>query len=396
MTFDYLNVKNSEELKNMTDFELVKLSQKDIDEYRADTYWECKECGCKISYKNSLLLTDSIYVNEMRCPNILKTKKTYYKCNKKMDLIKPDGSFLDSLYFNEIFARYQDKIIQKCNKGSYIKDPSDLYCDILLSFIKIVGQFDRDNTRKRKSQKWFSSFFWTSINNKMSDIIKTENYNKRSPTLKCPICGRIVNRITKNHLTEQGHDEIWDKVYLDMGYFLCPRYQHMDKKYNEYEKMCFENGKEYYTDKNKEFEEECLVKYFADHNGYNNIISINEFLDYDENKDFLDVELEPVYPTIDNNNDTSTKEIKSIINEIIKNIKDEDFIDLSVFFDTNNIETIRKISREALLEKYINYKDETDFYEGKKIDKILDVSVGFTTALINKIRAIKSCKKVLT
>jgi len=209
--FEVTKQRTNNELSGFSDFELVKHAQKDIDRDRMDRMWRCSECKDEISYLDSLLIANKDYVHEFRCVNNNKS----HKCNKKMAFIAGDNQGLNSVYFDELFARYQDRMIKESMSGN-ADSPDEIYSVLIMSFYKIVSQFAR-NTLKEKSPKWFSSFFWRSIQNRLADIQKTNAYSVRSPQIKCGSCGEYVGQINRRHLMKPGHEDVLRSVYFDVG-----------------------------------------------------------------------------------------------------------------------------------------------------------------------------------
>jgi hypothetical protein len=182
---DVVKIQKEESLSGFSDLELVRLSQNDIDAYRKRCVWICRSCGFRMPYLDSPLHRGEYDVHSMKCAKMMKkTNRSNYKvCNKFMVLKHLDDISFDSVYFNELFARYQDRLIHESRKSYSIDAPDEIYCFLLGTFTKIVGQFARDLFFQSKSDKWFSSFFWTSIQNRLADLQKTASYLKRTPSL---------------------------------------------------------------------------------------------------------------------------------------------------------------------------------------------------------------------
>jgi len=306
--FDYLKIKKNKDLSNLSDFELVKLSQNDIDESRSKCYWKCPDKNCKgndILYIHSLLENGVLYIHEKRCPCKKMINKRKIICNKKMILCGEEKPF-DSIYFNELFARYQNYIVRESLNYKNIDSPDEIYCTLISSFFKTVFQFNRDikSTLSNTSEKWFYSFFLTSLKNKLADMQKTKNYNKRNPLTTCLICGKEVNQINGDHLLEPGH-EIINKDLIKKSLSKIP----------------------------KEFiKEECLERYFrtfAYANIKNYVGSIHEKIKSEES-----------YQTeiIDFNNKQVLKEETNIIEEIEAKEKAKKIAEILIFTNKNIID----------------------------------------------------------
>ena len=129
-----------------------------------------------------------------------------------MVLNRDDGKDFSSPYFNELYARYQDRIISEANRCKDIECPYEIYGILCGFFMKIAGKFNRNTNMVKTGERWFGSYFWRSIKNKVADIKKTKNYGKRAPGVVCAICNSEVGQITSNHLVLAGHEEIFHQV----------------------------------------------------------------------------------------------------------------------------------------------------------------------------------------
>jgi len=216
---DVVKIKKEESLSEFSDFELVRLSQNDIDMYRKRCVWICPSCGCRMPYLDSLLVCGEYYVHSMKCARMIKrsNKSDYKVCNKGMILKHLYDLSFDSIYFNELFARYQDRLIYESRKSHFIDAPDEVYCFLLGAFTKIVGKFAREKSFQSQSDKWFSSFFWTSIQHKLADLQKTASYLKRTPPVRCEITGKEVGQITSKHLYKEAKDVIEREIILRSG-----------------------------------------------------------------------------------------------------------------------------------------------------------------------------------
>ena len=144
--FDTIKIKKNDQLKDFEDYSLIKRAQEDIDRYRMGCYWSCPKCEYVVEYSDSLVVFDSCYIHELKCFNKLKKGKkgiVRYECKSKMKLIRPDEKVFDSIYFNELFARYQDRLIWESKKSYAIDSPDEVYCFLAGYFSKIVSQFAR-------------------------------------------------------------------------------------------------------------------------------------------------------------------------------------------------------------------------------------------------------------
>jgi hypothetical protein len=215
-SYDYLRVKKNKDLQHMSDFELVRKSQDEVDKFRSKCYWKCSDPECKggtIKYIHSLIDSGSLYLHERRCQHVTKTDKRSIICNRKMILCGDDRQF-DSIYFTELFARFQNWMIKESLNYSNIDSSDEIYCILVESFSKSVFQFARGihSDFSNKSDKWFSSYLWTSGKNRLADLKKTKNYNKRNPLVACLICNQMVEQISGDHLLTAGHEDIFQDL----------------------------------------------------------------------------------------------------------------------------------------------------------------------------------------
>jgi hypothetical protein len=390
--FEVLKVKQNPKLEEYSDFKLVRLSQRDIDNFRKNCYWKCNICGKEINYLDSLLIRSSYYVHEMRCPEKKdqKRSKKEKSCNKKMKLIRRDGMVFSSIYFNELFARYQHRLIKESMDCSSIDYPDDVYSYLITAFSKIVPQFAREEELIERSDKWFSSFFWKSIQNKIADLNKTNNYSIRNPTITCSVCGQQVTQINKKHLMSEDHEEIYDYVIKGFGKnILLNSSNYVMKNTEEYDKLCFQTGLEYiarFSEKTQLelIETECINAYMELYPGSflkNKIMSINEKIG--EDSEFADFATEDFFDKNQNTvEDLSLKNhIEQLTNIVIKNS-----INLKKYL--KNKELFKQTVNDSILLK-IDYP-EMDY--DKIDDSLRNACKGFTKALISFIRRDKECR----
>ena len=331
--YDYLRVKRNKDLKDITDFELVRKSQKEVDEFRSKCYWKCSDPKCKggtIKYVHSLIDSGSLYLHERRCQYTTKTNKRSVICNKKMILCGDDKQF-DSIYFTELFARFQGWMIKESLNYSNIDSSDEIYCILVESFSKSVFQFARNihSNFSNKSDKWFSSYLWISGKNKLADLKKTKNYNKRNPLVKCLVCDQSVEQISGDHLLTAGHEEIFQDI--------LPSYDIEDSR-----DLTF-------------LKEECQEIYFRRYTkayARNNVFSLNEKnlnkFDSEDNGEIGDIMSENVFSEkidIYGNIDTKDK-IECIADIIIEKY----FRNINRYFYYEPKSKIRETIKETLVE----------------------------------------------
>jgi len=241
-SFEYLRIEKKKKFKDAKDEELVKQAQQETDEYRMYCDWTCPECKKSVSYIDSLLILDEIYIHETRAYALnIKCEKSD-SCKKKMSLHRRDGKTFSSDAFEELFARYQGWIVHESERAKAIDSPEEIYGDLCAAFSKVVSMFARTGDFSKTSEKWFSSFFYKSIQNKISDIQKTKNYQKRSPLIKCEVCGDYIGKITSKHLLSEGHETFVKKLYIEIG-----------------EHILSDSGEIHYYDNRDEYERRALI-----------------------------------------------------------------------------------------------------------------------------------------
>lgn len=400
--FDVIKITRDEKLVDYTDYRLVKLTQRDVDEYRSECYWQCPDCGYKIPYKHSLLITGKYYIHEMRCPDETYSGRSFKECKCKMILIREDDKGFDSVYFNELFARYQERIVWESKKSFAVDSPDEVYSTLTYAFLKIVLQFARDPNFTSKSDKWFSSFFWRSAQNKIADLQKTNTYNKRCPTVKCAICGKNIGQITTRHLSMPGHEVLLEEIFASYGLSVLydsgeikyyKGYQNKESKIRN--RSIFIGKSIFYRKKDNEkrriFESECLEFYsrmFPNALFKNNVSSINITVGEDDGTELIELISESIFGEVES--PTCGLEIDSSISQLteitMQELEDEleDFLKVDLGW-----EELKKIINKVLLTKG-TFEDDS---ENKKIDGIFDeVQVGFTEALLGFIRGNHNCR----
>ena len=270
-----------------------------------------------------------------------------------------------------------------------------IYSYIISAFSKIVAQFNRNGNMKKVSNKWFSSFLWISINNKIADLVKTNNYNKRSPLIECAICKKQVTHITKKHLMEPGHEEIHNMVYRNRGMVLLGD---NDRSVNEY----IEKGRSFYENfKSRKikaiFEEEALSVYNESHDVRNKVLSLNVIVSK-QNKDTSDEWIDFCVDDVFCNNVDLIDEIN--FKDKIKNISEEIVLYgeneyLFIDFFGENYDELKLINTISdIVEFKINCYSDNNGISNEEIDTIFNVPSGFSYIILDKISKNKYCKNI--
>lgn len=215
----YESISRKQKFSQIEDEELVAFAQKDIDAYRSKCIWKCPMCGHSMSYVDSLLEVESPYVHEMKCTNLVESKKgDLVKCNTKMILERKDNLSFHSEYFDELFARHNKAIVGEAKFFDINNDFfNEVYSALCLVFFKSVAMFARTGNMTKTSNKWFKSFLYIGMKNKMVDLRKTSSYTKRTPSVRCACCDKEVGQITVRHLKGKGHEIIRDTIILNIG-----------------------------------------------------------------------------------------------------------------------------------------------------------------------------------
>ena len=407
--FDFLKIEKKEFLSDLSDLKLVRLFQKEVDEYRKTCWWVCPSCGCRVRYIDSLLLRGEYYVHVMRCPQetVKKRGVTFTLCKKNMNIIHPKGLRLDSVYFNDLFARYQDNLIYESKKSWAIDSPDEIYSMLSVAFSKIVAQFARDKEFKSKSDKWFSSFFWTSVQNKIADLQKTKNYLKRTPAIKCQITGKIIGQITSRHLYKEAREVIVEKIEERIGlqvlegsgeivYYLGEKAQVVQKRSLFLGKKVYSS----YSEKGQKeiFDRECIEIYMKMFPGAiikNHVLSINHPIKEGEDggsSEIGDIVNSDVLSEFKNiREDLETKDlIATIIEVAFKSLGNNQDL-----FDKNLSENKKKEIITEVIEKKISYGKEDDVLDDVVIDFEVETRMGVTSHIINFIRKNNECRKIM-
>ena len=131
-----LSLKKDKQLAEINDQTLVRLAQKEIDDYRMKCLWKCPVCNKKISYKESLDICEEPYVHEMRCSATLldSKKEQFFKCNRKMYLESKNNNGFKSIHFDELLARYHSMIIKESHSYRSVDSPDEIYSLLFSSF----------------------------------------------------------------------------------------------------------------------------------------------------------------------------------------------------------------------------------------------------------------------
>lgn len=405
----YHAIKKKQKFDKIEDEELVYLAQKDIDIYRSKCFWRCPMCGHTMSYVDSLAEMESPYVHEMKCTNMIKNKKgDLIKCNSRMILERPGNSSFESEYFDELFARHNKNIMSESSFFDINSDSfSEVYSALCLVFFKSVAMFARTGNMTKTSNKWFKSFLYMGMKNKMVDLRKTSSYVKRAPSVRCACCGKDVGQITVKHLKTKGHEEIFNTMIEDSGKISMDEsgeiFYFSNHQVDEIKKRAISIGMahwEYLNEKDKKefFKERALKTYYQLYpNAYfkNTILSTNETLNDDSDFDIESQQSKISQADIacddrmlDNMNIDSAVDI--IMDITFGNIEAIQSLN-SYFDDSYNEEKKSKIIKQILKDKisYIKLKNvESDrSYKG--------VSEGLTSAIFKMVKSDKECKRII-
>lgn len=404
-SFEYLQVKKKKKYKEVKDEDLVKEAQMDMDNYRSRCEWSCPSCGKKDSYTNSILKTGELYVHEIRSYNLGIKCDSSSSCKKKMDLVSNNSEEFHSDAFDELFARYQGWIIYESEKARGIDSPEEIYCELCGSFSKIVGMFARGDNFSKVSEKWFSSFFYKSMKNKISDIQKTKNYQKRSPMVKCEICGEYVGKITAKHLLSPGHEEFVQKIYASIGRQILEdsgeiNYYESEKEIERRSLIlgAINLSRKEKSKANEILKRKALLMYFTLYphaKTKNNLLSTNMPIDEEENSTIEDTKCESVTSCGTQNavEDIYVQETVDILVNVFyeNNKKNSKIVDRMFRDDLNH-------SRKTTIIKEIIY-DKMSYNSVKNSD--LDrsyseyVKNGFTSKILRMIKGDKVCRMEL-
>jgi len=348
----------------------------------------------------------------MRCPQEVNRKNSSVisVCYKNMNLVHSLGYNLDSEYFNELFARYQDRLIFESKKSWAIDSPDEVYSILSSCFTKIVAQFARKKEFKSRTDKWFSSFFWSSIQNRIADLQKTRNYLKRTPPIQCQISGKILGQITSRHLYKEARKEITDKIVERMGRRIledsgelscCFSIPESDEKIEKRSLMIGYNKFNSYSEKRRKeiFNLECIEIYMSMFPGClikNHVLSIHHPLSSDDNSEVeavanIDVLSSPSDPIAD----FETRDLVSALSDVVfEEIGDEPDLFSSEITDDQKRETILLIIEKKI--SYDNEEDDDGLYCNMAIDLELEkTKVGATSFIIDFIRKSLRCREIM-
>lgn len=354
-------------LKKLSDEELVEVSQKDIDDYRNSCYWECPECGHCVDYSDMLNIKGKEYIHESRCiNNIVNPKNRNIKiCNSNMILKNKDNRKLDSKAFDVLYERYLSKIKNESFNQRNADTYEEVYSILSSVFPKIVCMFAR-NGMKKTSDKWFSSFFWRSIKNRIIDIKKTNSYTKRTPNVICECCGESVGAINVPHLMGDGHENVLNEMFRIHGHTVMVEsgeINYYDQK--DIDSRAISIGKKLFektNDKKKFYENYCYKAYYSLYpNSYfkNKIMSTNTRIREDGEGEGTEV------GDFNNENVLGDKAIYSdfisrldtdvLIRKIANTILEKNNKRISNFFNDKANEEDKRCTIENILSSQISY-----------------------------------------
>ena len=403
-SLDIMRVASNLKLKDVSDETLVSLCQEDIDLFRHSCVWECNICKNSISYSESLIELDEKYIHELKCSNVKNTNRD--KCKGFMSLKHKNDYNLNSIYFDELLARYQDKMISEAMSCKKIEDPYEVYSIIIGFFMKIIGKFARDKSFLKTSHKWFSTYFWTAMRNKTIDIRKSHNYIKRSPSVICEVCGKEVGQINSRHLFEKGHESLLEKVKYKLGDNSIKESgeinYYKDVSSKELHERCVRIGETIIDSMDqksmKDFLSRELYKTYSEeypHNVLKNtVVSLNETInESDSNATELGDVLSKEKDLFNNNDNKYDEDIIYMSGVLIKNIIEPNIDKLREYFFINiDLERRVEIIRSIIINKtsYCNLSDKESDCDYKK-----EVKKGLTAAIFKLISSSDNIKETL-
>lgn len=407
-TFDYLKIKRNKDFKDIKDEDLVKQAQIDMDSYRNECFWSCPKCSKSVSYTDSLSCLNEKYIHEVRACNLNVKCDILTSCKKKMDLKNKNDVQFSSAAFDEIFARYQGRIVHESEKAKIIDAPEEIYGELCSSFSKIVGMFARSGDFSKTSERWFSSFFYKSIQNKISDIQKTKNYKKRSPLIKCEVCGEYIGKITSKHLMSNGHEMFVKKLYMDIGsqiLFDSGEYYYYKENSEEVENRCMVLGAIYLAKKDRKEITEILrskilsiyFKLYPNTQVKNNILSTNIPIDEDESVTLEDTNCESVTLVGETGmiDDIFMQETVDMLVDIFYERNEKNYYSINKMFKEEDISLIK---RKAIIKEIIFDKIFYSSLKNSELDRsyFTYVKDGFTSKVLKTIKGDECCRMELS
>jgi hypothetical protein len=194
-------------LNELTDEQLVLTIQPQYEAYRSGGHWLC-DCGKKIPHYNRYRGVGKVAL-KVKCP----------ACGEKVErFITIGNESFDSLEFNELFRRYEEKIRLRCDKFNGIEESGNVSGDMNHRFYISVMTFNG---------LWkFSTYVWNNIKRRFEDFERKNSRACKNNTVLCPLCGRYVGAITRIHLMANksrpkhgypGHQVLHAKIINDIG-----------------------------------------------------------------------------------------------------------------------------------------------------------------------------------
>jgi len=403
--FDIINLPKDPKMAHLSDLQLVRLAQKDVDNYRQECYWECVNTGLRISYLDSLLVMGRVYVHAARTadfPHKLKDipKEKRKKRSRYMVLKRGDNKEFDSLYFNDLFARYHSRLVTESIKSANIDSPDEVYTYLIGAFSKIVNQFARDKKFDEKSEKWFSSFFWRSIQNKIADLQKTNNYAKRSPLVRCNVTGRLLGQITKKHLFKECYSVILDHILQKCGRQILINRGNISKYEDSpyIREQSLKKGRDFFDNQTNECQKNLFMRYcleayaelFPSAKFSNKVLSSNMYI----GKEGDSTALEDLIGHDDQSNTIDQIDVSEKIEGLVNIILEEKEEELVRCFHSEDTDKAHDITKE-IIEYYVYNFNEMENVD--KVCKIIDKKYkefckrGASAEILGLLRTIPRC-----
>ena len=250
-------------------------------------------------------------------------KEELNKGNENSNKVKNISDKINYIYMKiaGYYSNYENRWLNKLfNLFENTDDFYDFYytllfdCMIAFKTDKYVRNDHKENFKINEDQKsHFNQYFWSSLSKRKISLIKKKNTLKRSPNVKCEICGENLTKIDDYHLKHLYNDYKLKKDFnlkIDKNkiYDKCP--------------ICKKENVNLYHIKSHSYAESITVneyvKRFPNSNLTNEPLSLQQIIHKDSEGDGITIE-DICYDQESFNNETKEKELEEHIDYLFNN-----------------------------------------------------------------------------
>jgi hypothetical protein len=273
-------------------------------------------------------------------------------------------------------------------KFQFIDSVDEIYSFVAVQFFKIISQFARRDMEET-SDKWFSSFLWKAVQNRIFDLNKTNNYLKRSAGETCAICGSKMVTINKKHLMQPGHKRLKKEIFVCHGMSLAESTSLSDEEYLNIGRRSYRKSTAEMREKiTKDNCVQAYIKLFPRSAVKNGVMSFKDLSGDEESDSNVEDMFSDEDSVFGDKKDDSMMD-KFYFNDAVYEIADSLIRDHKTIVKGLFIEDVEPENRKKILREIIALKSENLFTdeENPVVDKYFkEVRDGATEKIFQTIR----------